>query len=80
MVNLTEKAESIKPRIEKRGAMAKDVNLDVKLLKPQMKLNLLDDIIKPHVNDFGEGGQRPRPIIIVPALHCPGNLSIGNAK
>ena len=34
MVNLTEKAESIKGRIEKRGAMAKDVNLDVKLLKP----------------------------------------------
>lgn len=44
-----------------------------------MKLNLLDEIIKPHCNDFNEG-QRPRPIIIVPAMHIPGNLSIGNAK
>jgi len=44
-----------------------------------MRHNLLDEIIKPHCNDFSVG-QRPRPIIIVPAMHVGGNLSIGNAK
>lgn len=47
MVSLKDKAEQIKQRIEDRGPIAKDVNLDVNFLKPaQQKLSLLDDILK----------------------------------
>lgn len=34
-----------KERIEQRGAIAKDVNLDVQIFKPQLRLNLLETIL-----------------------------------
>ena len=34
-----------KERIELRGAIAKDVNLDVQIFKPKVKQNLLESII-----------------------------------
>ena len=35
-----------KERIEHRGAIAKDVNLDVQILRPPTRLNLLETILQ----------------------------------
>lgn len=46
MVSLKKEADRVKDRIEARGSIAKDVNLDVHFLKPNLKLNLLDEITR----------------------------------
>lgn len=44
LVKLDDKAEAVKERIEKRGAIAKDVTLDVQIFKPTLAKSLLDEI------------------------------------
>ena len=39
-----------KERIEMRGSIAKDVNLDVQIFRPQQRLNLLETIINTNKN------------------------------
>lgn len=84
MVSLREKAEQIKQRIIDKGPIAQDVNLDVNFLKPaQQKLSLLDEILKAPIvkGEFGQSrNQRARPIIVVPAMHTSGNMSLSNVK
>lgn len=83
-------------RIEQRGSIAKDVNLDVQIFVPQQKMNLLDTILsggksRPSkclviVSDLyflvsaNEFGATYRPVIIVPAMLVPGGLSLANVK
>jgi len=81
MVSLKEDAERIKQRIEQRGPIAKDVNLDVHFLKPNLQLNLLDEITRSQKGGANlDPSKIPRPVIIVPASHVAGNISLGNAK
>jgi len=44
LVKLDEKADLVKERIEKKGAIARDVTLDVQLFKPKVAKSLLDEI------------------------------------
>lgn len=78
MVRQTQQAEAIKERIEVRGAIAKDVNLDVQIFKPKVKMNLLESIITGRKNTEFAGSLHP--VIIVPGLLVPGNLSLANVK
>lgn len=58
--------------------------MDVNFLKPaQQKLSLLDEILKAPIvkGEFGQSrNQRARPIIVVPAMHTSGNISLSNVK
>ena len=50
-------------------------------LKPNLQLNLLDEITRSQKGGVNlDPSKTPRPIIIVPVMHTPGNLSLGNAK
>jgi len=77
-----EDADKIKEKIEKRGPIAKDVNLDVQIFVPQLKQNLLETILSGGrnraTNDFGATSYKP--VIIVPAMLVPGGLSLANIK
>lgn len=81
LVQRFEDADKIKERIEHRGAIAKDVNLDVQILRPPTRLNLLETILqgnkRQQTNDFSVG---PHPVIVVPAMLVPGNVSLANVK
>lgn len=81
-------------RIEQRGSIAKDVNLDVQIFVPQQKMNLLDTILSGGKSrpcklslsldllyvSANEFGATYRPVIIVPAALVPGGLSLANIK
>jgi len=76
-----EDADKIGERIEQRGSIAKDVNLDVQIFVPQQKMNLLDTILSGGKSrPSNEFGATYRPVIIVPAALVPGGLSLANIK
>lgn len=78
MVQRTEDIERIKERIEQRGSIAKEINLDVSTAQLQKRKSLLDSII-------GKGGGKDfaamqRPVIVVPAMLVPGNVGLSNIR
>jgi hypothetical protein len=83
MVRLDDRALAIKQRIESRGAIAKDVTLDIHCMRQQATKSLLESITHmASESQFGRlaSSKRPRPIIIVPAMHTSGSLSLTNVK
>lgn len=75
---MTDQAEDIKQRIERRGPIAKDVILDVEAFKPTLAKSLLDEITLGKTNDKFQS--QLHPILIVPQQLIKGSLCTGNVQ
>ena len=78
MTGQKEKADHVIKRIEKRGPIAQEINLDINMFKQKKKRSLLEDILRAdHSSHFV---QRGKPIIVVPTGFSLGNICLGNCK